>query len=114
MLTLTRAHRLSRCSQLRQLASELGLESPAPSLNSKRTHLLKLFDELGKTDFPGSRRQFKNRYAGTVRLDTEIMKILGFSQDEIKKILPNLYDMLYEEMTDQEAEERLAPQVILF
>jgi len=71
---------------------------PEQLTKMQKIRLLQLFDELGKTEFPGFRQQFKQRFHGRVELDNEILRVLGLSTEEIKRLLPKLYDMLYEEM----------------
>jgi hypothetical protein len=74
------------------------LLDPEKLSKAERTNLIRLFDELGKIDFPGYRQRFKECFHGRVKLDTEILKVLGFNATKIKELLPKLYDMLYEEM----------------
>jgi len=71
---------------------------PAKLTKVERTHLLRLFDELGRIEFPGFRPQFKERFHARVKLDTEMLKMMGFNATEIRELLPKLYDLLYEEM----------------
>ncbi|MBO3757671.1 MAG: hypothetical protein JTT14_00985, partial [Candidatus Brockarchaeota archaeon] len=64
----------------------------------EKESLLTLFNELRNVEFPGYRQQLKERFWGRVKLDTTLLKILGFSCEEIQNILPKIYDMLYYEM----------------
>jgi len=60
--------------------------------------LLSLFEKLRDVEFPPILEQLKNRFWARVELDKTILKILGFSDKEINKWLPEVYDALVEEL----------------
>lgn len=72
---------------------------PSKLGNEERSKLLTLFDDLKDEEFPGYRQQLKARFPKRVELDSAILRIIGFSDSEIKSILPKMYDMLYNEMS---------------
>lgn len=57
-----------------------------------------LFAKLKNVDFPSILEQLENRFWARVELDETILKILGFSDQEINKWLPRVYDALAEEL----------------
>ncbi len=65
--------------------------------NKKRV-LLELFEKLKDVEFPSILEQLENRFWARVELDKTILKILGFSNKEINKWLPKVYDALVEEL----------------
>lgn len=74
------------------------LLNPLKLTNNEKDSLLTLFEELKDVDLPSIRQQLKEKHPARIKLDTCIMKIIGFTVKEIGQILPKLYDMLYEEM----------------
>jgi len=60
--------------------------------------LLHLFEKLKEVEFPSILEQLQRRFWARVELDKTILKILGFSEEEIKEWLPKVYDALVEEL----------------
>jgi len=65
---------------------------------SEKQTLLNLFEKLKDVEFPSILEQLENRFWARVELDKTILKILGFSDGEINKWLPTVYDALVEEL----------------
>lgn len=64
-----------------------------------KNQLDKLYQKLKDKEFPSIKQQFENHTKERQELDTQILKILGLQEDEIKKILPDLYDIIAKELT---------------
>jgi len=60
--------------------------------------LLELFEKLSKVEIPPIIEQFENRFWARIELDRTILKILGFSNKEIDEWLPEIYDIIVEEL----------------
>jgi len=59
-----------------------------------KDNLLTLYDDLKLYEFPSLTEQFENQFEGRVKLDRGILSILGFSEEEIKEILPEVYEAI--------------------
>jgi len=59
-----------------------------------KKRLLFLFEELRNVNFPSIIEQLERRFQPRVKLDTEVLKCLGFNELEIENILPKIYDAL--------------------
>jgi len=70
-----------------------------------KENLLCLFDELRSVEFPSIVEQLENRFWARVKLDRTILKILGFSDSEIEKWLPRVYDSLASELKSMKSME---------
>jgi hypothetical protein len=57
-----------------------------------------LFKDLKETKFPSIVEQLEERYPARLKLDEMILNILGFSNEEINKWLPLVYDALVKEL----------------
>jgi len=64
----------------------------------ERKMLLELFNKLKDVEFPSILEQFEKRFWARVELDKTILKVLGFSDDEIDYWLPRVYDAIVEEL----------------
>jgi len=60
--------------------------------------LLPLFEKLRDVEFPSIMEQLEQRFWARVELDKTILKILGFTEGDIKKWLPRVYDALVDEL----------------
>jgi hypothetical protein len=60
--------------------------------------LLNSFEKLKNVEFPSILEQFEKRFWARVELDKTILKILGFSDEEIDYWLPKVYDAIVEEL----------------
>jgi predicted RNA methylase/frataxin-like iron-binding protein CyaY len=67
-------------------------------LEKERKILLELFEKLKDVEFPSILEQFEKRFWARVELDKTILKILGFSDEEIDYWLPRVYDAIVEEL----------------
>ena len=57
-----------------------------------------VFAKLRNVEFPSIFEQLENRFWARVELDETILKILGFSDEEVNKWLPKVYDALVKEL----------------
>jgi hypothetical protein len=64
----------------------------------QKDRLLLLFEELRNIDFPSIVTQLESKFKARVKLDSEVLRCLGFKNDEIEKILPEIYAVLVSEL----------------
>lgn len=64
----------------------------------ERKELLELFEKIKDIEFPSILTQLEKRFWARVELDKTILKILGFSDKEIEKWLPKIYDIIVKEL----------------
>lgn len=64
----------------------------------EKQELLNLFDEVGTTKLPSILEQLKQRHSIRRKIDTTILKILGFTENEIEELLDELYPLLIDEI----------------
>jgi predicted RNA methylase len=64
----------------------------------QKDNLIKLFDKLKDVEFPSIMEQFEKRFWARVESDKTILKVLGFSDEEIDYWLPKVYDAIVEEL----------------
>ena len=62
--------------------------------NDTIDNLLNLYDELKDEKFKSLKDQFTNQTKNRVKLDTQLLTILGFDKTEIETILPKVYDAI--------------------
>jgi len=67
------------------------------SENERKT-LVNLFDKIKNTAFPSLLNQLKERFPVRVEVDGAILRVLGFGDDEISRILDYLYPALANEV----------------
>src|SRR3990170_4207490 len=67
------------------------------SSNQKNT-ILKTFEEVKDTEFPSFLRQLKERFPARVAIDKAVLRVVGFGDDEINRILDYLYPALANEI----------------
>lgn len=68
-------------------------------LSEKEIEMLNdLFDKLKNVEFPSILEQLGNRFWARVELDKTILKILGFSDGEVNRWLPKIYNALVKEL----------------
>ena len=60
--------------------------------------LLSTFEKVKDLDFPSILSQLKNKFPARVEIDTAMLKVLGFGDDEIEDILNYLYPALANEI----------------
>lgn len=61
-------------------------------------NLLHVFNKYRNVKFPDIMNQLKNKFSVRVEIDKTILKILGFNDDEINKLLDYLYPALANEI----------------
>jgi len=67
-------------------------------MKRRKQNLLDLFEELRKVEFPSIIEQLETRFWARVKLDKTILKVLGFTEEEMDEWLPKVYVALVEEM----------------
>lgn len=60
--------------------------------------LLKIFDKYREIEFPSIIDQLQNKFGPRVEIDKAILRVLGFGDDEINRILDYLYPALANEI----------------
>jgi len=65
---------------------------------SERKTLLEAFDEVKDTDFPSILEQLKTKFPARLTMDEAVLRVLGFGDDEINRILDQLYTALANEI----------------
>ena len=60
--------------------------------------LLQTFEEIKREPFPSILKQLKTRFPARVSIDKSILRVLGFDNDEIDRILDFLYPALAKEL----------------
>jgi hypothetical protein len=60
--------------------------------------ILGLYDKIKSVEFPSLLKQFKDRFPARVEIDKLILRVLGFGDDEINRILDYLYPALAKEI----------------
>ena len=60
--------------------------------------LIDVWKKISIIKFPSIIEQFEKRFWARVELDKTILKVLGFSEEEIEEILPEVYDAIVEEL----------------
>lgn len=58
----------------------------------------KVFDEIKVLEFPSILKQLENRFPERIKLDKAILGILGFSDEDINRWLPKMYNAVAEEL----------------
>jgi hypothetical protein len=85
-----------------ELTEEIVLDLDIPShkfISEKRDQFLKIFETFRNIEWPSLIEQFKEPFSKRIEFDEGIFKILGFTQKEIKNILPDLYAAITDELT---------------
>lgn len=62
--------------------------------NNTIEELLYLYNELKDEEFKSLTEQFTNKTKNRVKLDTQLLKILGFDEKEIEDVLPEVYEAI--------------------
>jgi hypothetical protein len=78
--------------------SDFLVTHPRNLSDHERKTLLKVFDQARDVKFPSLLDQLEKGHPERRRIDTEIMRILGFSKTEIEEILEYLYPALRKEI----------------
>jgi predicted RNA methylase len=64
----------------------------------ERKNLNEVWDKVSRIEFPSILEQLEKRFWARVELDKTILKVLGFSDEEIDYWLPKVYDAIVEEL----------------
>jgi len=78
--------------------SGLFVLDPSNLSNYERKVILKTFDKVKDIEFPSFLRQLKDRFPSRVTIDQTVLRMLGFGDDEIDRILDYLYPALANEI----------------
>ena len=62
--------------------------------DEQKERLLKLYDKIREYNFPSLTQQFGNHFEGRVKLDSELLEILGFDRSAVEELLPEVYDAI--------------------
>ena len=62
--------------------------------------LLYLYDELKDEEFKSLSEQFTNQTKNRVKLDMQLLSILGFDKEEVESILPSVYEAISYELNN--------------
>jgi hypothetical protein len=60
--------------------------------------LLKTFEEVKDIEFPSFLSQLKDRFPARIAIDKAVLRVLGFADDEIERLLECLYPALTKEI----------------
>ena len=77
--------------------------TPDALSKNEQKMLLDLSNDIKKESFPSLLQQLKERFPMRVKIDKAILKILGFGDDEIDRILDYLYPALANEIEQLKA-----------
>jgi len=61
-------------------------------------NLLDLYDKLKKQESPSILEQLKNKFPLRFKIDKAVLRVLGFGDDDINRILDYLYPALANEI----------------
>jgi type I restriction-modification system DNA methylase subunit len=78
--------------------SDLFVIHPSKLSKSQKKAILKTFEGVKDVEFPSFLKQLKDRFPARVAIDKTVLKVLGFSDDEIDRILDYLYPALANEI----------------
>jgi len=65
---------------------------------NERGNLLSLFEQMKNTEFPSILDQLKTEFALRKKLDTTLLRIMGYSENDAEQLLDYLYPALVEEI----------------
>jgi len=65
---------------------------------SEKSIIEEVWNKVSSIEFPSILDQFEKRFWARVELDRTILKVLGFSNEEIDEWLPEIYDAIVEEL----------------
>jgi len=71
---------------------------PLRLAKSQKKAILKTFEEVKDIEFPSFLKQLKDKFPARVAIDKTVLKVLGFNDDEIDRILDSLYPALANEI----------------
>lgn len=74
------------------------LLNPDKLTKEESKELLAVFEELRDNSWPSLIQQLQNQSSQRKLMDKQVLKILGFSKDEISSLLPRLYEKSHKEL----------------
>ncbi|AFU59198.1 putative N-6 DNA methylase family [Candidatus Nitrososphaera gargensis Ga9.2] len=81
------------------MLAEFSVLDPSKLREAEREELIKVFDEIKKSELPSILEQLKNEHPARQKIDRTILKVLGFNGRQIDEILAYLYPALTKEIT---------------
>ena len=66
--------------------------------SSDREYLVDAFNQVKDQEFPSILQQLTDGFPQRFEVDKAVMKVLGFNEQEIKSVLPKLYEALADEI----------------
>jgi len=78
--------------------NDLMILNPMALSHEEKQHLSKLFEKIRNQEFPSILHQLKNRFPPRTELDFAVLRVLGFGDVEINRILDYLYPALANEI----------------
>ena len=72
--------------------------NPSRLGKKQKEAILRLYDKIKLTEFPSLLNQLKDKFPARVEMDKLMLNVLGFSDDEINRILDSLYPALANEI----------------
>jgi len=72
--------------------------NPSRLSKKQKEAILRLYDKIKLTEFPSLLNQLKDKFPARVEMDKLMLNVLGFSDDEINRILDSLYPALANEI----------------
>jgi len=83
----------------RYILEDLLVLDPSALHKEQRELLTSLFDSLRNINFPSLKSQFDELFHARMEIDRAIMKMLGFEEAEINRMLSELYDAIKNEFS---------------
>ena len=71
---------------------------PLKLSKKEKGELLGVFNKISKKDFPSLMEQLKSGFHLRVEIDRAVLRVLGFGDDEINRLLDHLYPALANEI----------------
>jgi hypothetical protein len=78
--------------------NDLMILNPKSLPDEEKQHLSELFEKVRNQEFPNILHQLKNKFPLRVEVDRAVLRVLGFGDDEINRILDYLYPALANEI----------------
>jgi len=67
--------------------------------NSQKV-LLDIYEDIKDVEFPSILEQFRGRFSTRVKMDKAILKVLGYEENEIDKLIDEMYSVLVERIEE--------------
>ena len=72
--------------------------SPSKLSKEQSVAMLRLYDKIEAIEFPSLLEQLKDKFPARVEIDKLMLRVLGFRDDEINRILDYIYPALAKEI----------------